>query len=103
MKEDLILYYHSNEIITNLISYSISGSMGQIFSFQILEKYGPLTLSIITGVRKILSIGLSIIYFGKVVSIIKIISLCLGTSVICWEIFEERSKPKHQNSQMKKN
>ncbi len=85
------LYLSSKELLINLTLYAITSSFGQVFLFQFLEKYGPLTLSIITGVRKILSIALSIIYFGKVVSYIKIISLVLGTSVIAWEVLEKTS------------
>jgi drug/metabolite transporter (DMT)-like permease len=88
----LIEYLNNKEILFNLIAYAILASIGQAFIFQFLEKWGPLTLSIITGVRKILSIALSIIFFGKAVSFVKVISLLLGTTVIGWEVFEKSSK-----------
>jgi len=80
---------------TNILLGTLFGSLGQIFIFQILDKYGPLTLSIITGVRKILSIVLSIIIFNKSIGTIKLFSLILGGSVICWEVLEKSIKPKH--------
>ena len=92
LTESVGFYLQNRELIFNLICYSLMSSLGQVFLFQFLEKYGPLTLSIITGVRKILSIALSIIFFGKVVSGIKIISLILGTTVIAWEILEKTTK-----------
>lgn len=90
-KITLIEYINNREILTNILFYAFMSSIGQVFIFQFLEKWGPLTLSIITGVRKILSIALSIIFFGKAVSFIKIISLLLGTTVISWEISEKTS------------
>lgn len=86
------VYLSSKELIFDILSYSFLSAVGQIFLFQFLEKYGPLTLSIITGVRKILTIAISIIYFGKAISIIKVVSLILGTTVIGWEVFEKASK-----------
>jgi hypothetical protein len=76
----------------NIILATLFSSLGQIFIFQILDKYGPLTLSIITGVRKIISIVVSIIYFNKTVGLIKSFSLLLGSSVIVWEILEKSTK-----------
>lgn len=87
-------YYHSSELIKYLLYYSFFLTVGQAFLYQFLEKYGPLTLSNITSVRKILSIAVSIIVFNKPVSLLKIISLVLGTSVILWEIVEKQAKSK---------
>ena len=90
--QSIVIYLMNSQIVFNLIVYSFTVSLGQMFLFQFLEKYGPLTLSIITGVRKILSIALSIVFFGKVVSVLKIISLILGTTVIAWEVSDKTSK-----------
>ncbi len=98
LKDDIILYLNNKEILSNLLLYSLASSLGQVFLFQFLEKFGPLTLSIITGVRKILSIALSIIFFGKAVSTVKIVSLLLGTTVIAWEVCEKTYKPSHSHS-----
>ncbi len=85
-------YMGNQEIVINLFFYSVMASLGQVFIFQFLEKWGPLTLSIVTGVRKILSIALSIIFFGKAVSFLKVVSLLLGTTVISWEVSEKTHK-----------
>jgi len=86
----------------NIILGTLFSSLGQVFIFQILEKYGPLTLSIITGVRKILSIIVSIIYFNKSIGYIKIFSLFLGGSVIVWEILEKSTKSHHEKCEKTK-
>lgn len=95
--QSILLYMSNSQIVFNLLVYSFTVSLGQMFLFQFLEKYGPLTLSIITGVRKILSIALSIVFFGKIVSALKIVSLILGTTVIAWEVSDKTSKSSHSH------
>src|SRR5689334_12594962 len=60
LSTSITIYLQNKDIMLNLLTYAATASLGQVFLFQFLEKYGPLTLSIITGVRKILSIALSI-------------------------------------------
>ena len=66
--------------------------MGQSILYIFLGKYGPLALSMVTSVRKILSISISILYFGKSISFPQGISLFLATSIIFWEIYEKGNK-----------
>lgn len=83
------IYIQHYELVTILIAYTVALSIGQVFIYLLLEKYGPLTLSMVTGVRKILSIALSIILFGKEITLWKLVSLILGTFVIFWEIYDK--------------
>lgn len=87
--ETYLRYLQNKDLIMNLICYAICTSIGQIFIYILLEKYGPLTLSMVTGIRKILSIAISIVLFGKVISLWKFMSLMLGTLVIVWEIYDK--------------
>ena len=87
--ETLTVYFQNKDLVFNLISYAIFTSIGQIFIYILLEKYGPLTLSMVTGIRNILSIAISIVLFGKVISLWKFMSLMLGTLVIVWEIYDK--------------
>ena len=91
---DIKRILENHELFNNLIYYSILTCIGQVFLYQILEKWGPLTLSIITGIRKIISIALSIIIFGKTCSMLKAISLTLGATIIVWEVLEKTQKNK---------
>jgi hypothetical protein len=86
------IYIGNQELMTNLFIYSVMLAVGQAFLYQILEKQGPLALSMITGSRKIFSIAISIFLFGKSVSAVKVISLVLGSTVIVWEILEKSKK-----------
>ena len=79
-------------LLRDLISYAIFDVMGQSILYIFLGKYGPLALSMVTSVRKILSISISILYFGKSISFPQGISLFLATSIIFWEIYEKGNK-----------
>ena len=54
----------SNKILLkDLFSYAIFDVLGQSVLYIFLGKFGPLALSMVTSVRKILSISISILYF----------------------------------------
>ena len=79
-------------LLRDLLSYAVFDVMGQSILYIFLGKYGPLALSMVTSVRKILSISISILYFGKSISFPQSISLFLATSIIFWEIYEKGNK-----------
>ncbi len=79
-------------LLRDLLSYAIFDVMGQSILYIFLGKYGSLALSMVTSVWKILSISISILYFGKSISFPKGISLFLATSIIFWEIYEKGNK-----------
>ena len=83
----------SNKILLkDLFSYAIFDVLGQSVLYIFLGKFGPLALSMVTSVRKILSISISILYFGKSISFPQSISLFLASSIIFWEIYEKNNK-----------
>jgi len=86
---EIHIFLYDQTFLMNLISACFYNAVGQVFIFQILEKYGPLTLTMITGVRKLLSILVSILYFNKEVSLTKTVALLLGSSIIVWEVVEK--------------
>jgi UDP-galactose transporter B1 len=79
-------------LLRDLLSYAVFDVMGQSILYIFLGKYGPLALSMVTSVRKILSISISILYFGKSISFPQSISLFLATYIIFWEIYEKGNK-----------
>ena len=84
-------------LIRDLIIYASFDALGQSILFMFLGKYGPLTLCIVTSVRKILSISISIIYFGKNISFHQSLSLILATSIIFWEVYDKGNKYKNND------
>ena len=84
-------------LIRDLIIYALFDALGQSILFMFLGLYGPLTLCIVTSVRKILSISISIIYFGKNISFNQSLSLILATSIIFWEVYDKGNKYKNND------
>ena len=93
----LKIIFSNSKIIYDLITYVICESFGQSVVFIFLGKYGPLALSMISSTRKIMSISLSIFYFGKSISIMQAISLLLAVWIILWEIFDKGRKIKKED------
>lgn len=90
--ETLAEILSSPELVRDIIIYGLLTSVGQLFIFIFLNIYGPLTLSIITSIRKIINILCSIIIFKKAIGGIQYISIGLATAVILWEVFDKTTK-----------
>jgi drug/metabolite transporter (DMT)-like permease len=84
----------NKEFMFYLIVGCIFSSTGQVFIYKFMIEYGPLALSIVTGIRKIISIGASIFFFDKKIDEIRIFSLIVGFGVICWELFDKSKEHK---------
>ena len=92
--EVLNIVFKSKGLIRDLFCYAVFDALGQSVLFIFLSKYGPLTVSMVTSVRKILSISISILYFGKSISFPQSISLFLAGTIIFWEIYDKGSSKK---------
>lgn len=64
--------------LPNLVLLSLTGAMGQAFIFFTISKFGALTTSIIGTCRKVLSIVLSVILFGHILSLEQFIGLAVS-------------------------
>lgn len=64
--------------LPNLVLLSLTGAMGQAFIFFTISKFGALTTSIIGTCRKVLSIVLSVILFGHILSLEQSIGLAVS-------------------------
>lgn len=93
-------YYSLNyPLIISYVITSMAGSTANYMHFTILREEGPLTLTIITSFRKVLSLASSIIIYQKSVDSLKI----LGMAIYCGLIFYEvSSKMKINNKKEKK-
>lgn len=90
----LKIVFSCKTLLRDLFCYAIFDALGQSVLFIFLSKYGPLTVSMVTSVRKILSISISILYFGKSISFPQSISLFLAGTIIFWEIYDKGNKSK---------
>ncbi|KAG7391022.1 hypothetical protein PHYPSEUDO_006157 [Phytophthora pseudosyringae] len=64
--------------LPNLMMLSLTGALGQAFIFFTISKFGALTTAIIGTCRKVLSIVLSVILFGHVLSLEQTVGLGLS-------------------------
>lgn len=80
----------------NLVLLSLTGAMGQAFIFFTISKFGALTTSIIGTCRKVLSIVLSVILFGHILSLEQFIGLAvsflgIGLNWVRMDCFSKKS------------
>ncbi|KAF1333965.1 Drug/metabolite transporter, partial [Globisporangium splendens] len=83
--------------LPNLVLLSLTGAMGQAFIFFTISKFGALTTSIIGTCRKVLSIVLSVILFGHILSLEQFIGLTvsfigIGLNWVKMDCFNKKSK-----------
>ncbi|KAI9912354.1 hypothetical protein PsorP6_005495 [Peronosclerospora sorghi] len=64
--------------LPNLLLLSLTGAFGQAFIFFTISKFGALTAAIIGTCRKVLSIVLSVVWFGHVLSLQQTVGLSLS-------------------------
>ena len=88
-------------LLRDLFCYAVFDSLGQSVLFIFLSKFGPLTVSMVTSVRKILSISISILYFGKSINFPQAMSLLLAGTIIFWEIYDKGNKNKNVKNEEK--
>lgn len=93
-----LLLVSETEILRYLAIYAFCGAVGQCFIFFTLEEYGSMVLVLITVTRKMMSMLLSIIVFGKKVNTIQWLGILTVFGGISWEALSKRNgkvqKPK---------
>ena len=88
LRSNLTLYWNNSELVKDLFGSYIFATIGQVMCFKIIERDGPLSLSIYTGSRKLFSIVLSIIWFDKSVNMTQMIAIILGMIVMIFELLD---------------
>uniref|UniRef100_A0A0N5BNQ1 Adenosine 3'-phospho 5'-phosphosulfate transporter 1 n=1 Tax=Strongyloides papillosus TaxID=174720 RepID=A0A0N5BNQ1_STREA len=66
---------------------SFTGSIGQIFIYMTIERFGPIVFAVIMTIRQILSIVLSTLYFNHGLSVIGIIGLIIAFGSILFSTY----------------
>lgn len=84
-------------VIMDLVSFALLGAVGQVFVFIILEKFGSLILVTATVTRKMLSMILSVVLFGHVLTLTQWIGVTMVFGGIGYEAYFKmalKTKPK---------
>lgn len=63
---DFSIFEMTTTQLTNLSMLGVAGSFGQVFIFYTLSNFGALVVAMLTTVRKVITITLSVILFGHV-------------------------------------
>lgn len=82
-----------------LAIYALCGAIGQCFIFYTLEHFGSLALVMITVTRKMMSMLLSIVVFGKTVGIVQWFGIVTVFSGIFWEAMTKRRQIKEKKEE----
>merc|ERR1712070_577408 len=89
-------------ILPHILTMSICSAIGQLFIFHTIKKYGPLVFATIQTVRQLLSIILSILFFGHPINAmeglgITIVFLALSTQTgYKWQQKKQRKSLKDE-------
>lgn len=79
------------QVLFYLFIYSLCGAVGQCFIFFTLEQYGSLVLIMITVTRKLISMLLSIVVFGKSVNLTQWVGILIVFGGIIWEAINKKA------------
>ncbi|OMJ82824.1 hypothetical protein SteCoe_16357 [Stentor coeruleus] len=100
--EETILSYLINYpgIMIDIISFGFASAIGQIFIFWALKISGSLTLSIITTIRKFLTVLMSILWFSHKLNEMQWICMALVFSgtLLDMLVSHKIGKPKHKDN-----
>ncbi|XP_065838978.1 solute carrier family 35 member B1-like [Oscarella lobularis] len=61
----LLFISRHSDILYHLLAFGFLSALGQIFIFQTIQSFGPLTCSVITTTRKFFTILCSVVWFGN--------------------------------------
>jgi len=90
---DLVTYLQEYpDVIQQLLIMGLLGAMGQSFIFYTIANFSPLILSIITSVRKFMTVMLSIIYYSHPVNDNQKYAIALVFGGIVVEMFLGKKK-----------
>lgn len=91
-------------VLKDIILFAVCGGLGQLFVFYTLEKYGSVVLVTVTVTRKMVSMVLSVMWFGHKLSKGQWTGVALVFSGIIAESFAKYAlKPVAKESDLKKN
>ena len=94
-KELMKFAQNHNSIIFHMFLVILVGTAGQVFISSLISNFGSLSLSIVTTIRKFLTVLLSLVLFGNQLTLIQWISTALVfTALLLDSILTKTKKPK---------
>ena len=96
---------HYPQVIMHVVQFGLLGALGQVFVFIILERFDSLILITATVTRKMISMMLSVVLFGHVLSPTQwtgVLLVFMGIGYEAWMSSLEKSKKAAQTEKEKK-
>uniref|UniRef100_A0A0K0EI26 Adenosine 3'-phospho 5'-phosphosulfate transporter 1 n=1 Tax=Strongyloides stercoralis TaxID=6248 RepID=A0A0K0EI26_STRER len=97
---EFMLSHHTFARDTFLLS--LSGSIGQIFIYMTIERFGPIVFAVIMTIRQIISIVLSSLYFNHGLSIIGLVGLAIAFGSILLSTYRRYFADEKKKKQIEK-
>lgn len=86
------------EAIYHICAFSTFGAIGQTFIFKTIKEFGPLVFTIVSTIRQLLAIILSVVIFGHSVAFQGMVGACVVFLAILYRVYrkelESREKKK---------
>uniref|UniRef100_A0AC35UHC3 EOG090X05CU n=1 Tax=Rhabditophanes sp. KR3021 TaxID=114890 RepID=A0AC35UHC3_9BILA len=76
-----------HDIARDAFFLSLSGTIGQIFIYMTVEKFGPIVFAVIMTIRQIISIVLSSLYFGHGLTLLGMLGLSIAFGSILYSTY----------------
>lgn len=86
---------HSPELVYDVFFVSVYSALGQLFIFLTIQQFGPLTCSILTTMRKFLTIVANTWWFGHVMGIAKWAAVALVAYGVVMERYADSIEKAH--------
>jgi UDP-galactose transporter B1 len=69
----------------HMLALSITGAIGQMFVYWMINYFRQHVVPFVITTRKLLTVGISIIYFNHEVTFMQIIGIILVFGIICYD------------------
>lgn len=82
------------EAIYHICAFSTFGAIGQTFIFKTIKEFGPLVFTIVSTIRQLLAIILSVVIFGHSVALQGMIGACVVFFAILYRVYRKEQESK---------
>ena len=97
---EAILFCHNHPVVIyDIVLFALTGAVGQCFIFYTLESFGSIMSVTVTVTRKMISIVLSVLWFGHNLSFIQWLAVALVFGAIAWDSISN-SAPIHKEEEV---
>lgn len=90
------------EAFWHISGFSMAGAVGQTFIFYTIKEFGPLVFTIITTIRQLIAIILSVVIYGHSVAPQGMFGACLVFLAILYRVWKKEDETKRAKEEAKR-